>query len=110
LTRFRYDVVLHVAESAPQQLDCKWMDWGRESLSTDSIRERLGVNHPEALGISGVPNARISRDVAALAALRHDPGPSSVAELREFLDAERRTSRNSLSSATELGQIGRAHV
>src|SRR5205823_15101964 len=50
------------------------------------------VNPPAALGISGFPNDRISREVAALAALRHDSAPSSVAELREFLDAEQRPS------------------
>jgi amino acid adenylation domain-containing protein/FkbH-like protein len=92
LTRFRYDVVLHVDNTAAQELDCSWLDWSRQSLSAESLRETLRSTQPEVLGITGVPNARISRDVAALAALKNGPTPNTVAELQEFLDREQRAS------------------
>jgi amino acid adenylation domain-containing protein len=99
LTRFRYDVVLHIAQKAVPELDCKWIDWGSESLNTDSIRQQLRTTAADALGFTHVPNARISKEAAALAALKHEPAPNTVAELKEFVDREQTSSTG--SSAVE---------
>src|SRR4029079_6845967 len=83
LTRFRYDVVLHVGTGEPeQQLDCHCVDWQRQSLSLASLRETLKNNRGTCLGISGVPNARIADDVAALNTLGDGSFTGSLASLR----------------------------
>jgi amino acid adenylation domain-containing protein len=87
LTRFRYDVVLHVGDNLPQELSCDWLSWDRDSLNLASLREQL-KSRPDALGITRIPNARISKDVAALAALKHGPVPNTVGELKDFLNRE----------------------
>jgi amino acid adenylation domain-containing protein len=90
LTRFRYDVVLHVSE-ALEEMECEWLDWNRESLSPSALRERFSRKMPEVLGVTGVPNARLERDVAVAHALHSGPRPATVAELRFQLECMQTT-------------------
>jgi len=87
LTSFRYDVVLHVGSPVPL-LECPWMDWSAESLSLERLREILGRDNPELLGVAGIPNARVQRDVIASQFLRSSHRPVTVGELRRQLDGE----------------------
>jgi amino acid adenylation domain-containing protein len=57
LTRFRYQVVLHVGETA--HFDCPTMDWQNEKLNLAGLRQLLLEKKPEALGVRRVPNARV---------------------------------------------------
>ena len=87
LTGFRYDVVLHVGRPVPL-LECCWIDWSAGNLSLERLREILGRDHPEVLGVAGIPNARIQRDVAASRILRSKHCPATVGELRRQLEHE----------------------
>ncbi len=87
LTSFRYDVVLHVGTSVPL-LECPWMDWSAENLSLERLREILSGDHPEVLGVAGIPNARVQRDVIASRILRSGNRPATVGELRRQLEGE----------------------
>jgi amino acid adenylation domain-containing protein len=91
LTCFRYDVVLHlsgVPEELQQEeeLECEWLDWNRESLSLSALRERFSRILPEALGVTGVSNARLQRHVVTAQALRSSPRPATVGALRSQLE------------------------
>ena len=57
LTRFRYDVILHVASLAASVVP-EWMDW-HQGLTLNAVRQRLS-DEPDIFGIKGVPNARLS--------------------------------------------------
>jgi len=57
LTRFRYQVVLHVGEV--KQVECPTIDWQTEKLNLDALRQLLMENKPEMLGVLRVPNARL---------------------------------------------------
>ena len=84
LSRFRYDVVLHVGQ--PVILcDTKWIDWVEEDFSLPALRELLIQSEPESVGLVNVPNARLELDVMALKALSESHGPSHVAKLRSLL-------------------------
>ena len=87
LTCFRYDVTLHLGEPAVEA-ECEWLDWGHESLSLSVLKDRLGRIGSEALGITGIPNARVYRDVAAVRMLSCAERPATVGELRVKLDNE----------------------
>jgi amino acid adenylation domain-containing protein len=87
LTCFRYDVVLHVGEPAVEA-ECEWLDWDQESLSLSLLKERLSRIRPEALGITGIPNARLQRDIAAVRMLSRAQHPATAGELRVKLDNE----------------------
>jgi len=84
LSCFRYDVVLHVNETS-EEIQCEWLDWNRESLSVSALRDRIS-RLPEVLGVTGVPNTRLQRDVAAVQALWSGQRPATVGDLRSQLE------------------------
>ncbi len=88
LTSFRYDVVLHVSGPVPF-LESRWIDWSAENLNLQRLRKILVRDQPEALGIAGIPNARVQRDVAVSRILRSGSRPATVGELRRQLGNER---------------------
>jgi amino acid adenylation domain-containing protein len=77
LTRFRYDVVLHVgggeAGAGEEPLSFPWSSFG-------DLERRL-EERPAALRISGIPNSRLAGEVAALELLAAAAG-GTVEELR----------------------------
>lgn len=87
LTRFRYDVVLHIGEAAAPKTECTWLDWKRQALTPEVLIEILRKTGPEMLGLAGVPNARLHSEAAALALLGSDACPTSVGGLRDLLQA-----------------------
>ncbi len=88
LTSFRYDVVLHVCRPV-LLLECPWIDWSAENWSLERLREILGRDHPEVLGVAGIPDARVQRDVIASRILRSGNRPATVGALRRQLEGER---------------------
>jgi len=84
LSRFRYDVLLHVGErAAPVQVPA-WLEWGSEGLTVASLRDLLVDPGLDVLGICGVPNARVQEPLVALDLLgRPDAPPSAGALLAE---------------------------
>ncbi|HEY2738590.1 MAG TPA: amino acid adenylation domain-containing protein, partial [Thermoanaerobaculia bacterium] len=85
LTKFRYDVVLHKAGAASHGTapvaDVRWLDWESEGLTVAMVRRRLREEGPEAMGIQGVPNARLLGETETLALLADGAGPATVGEL-----------------------------
>jgi amino acid adenylation domain-containing protein/FkbM family methyltransferase len=84
MTRFRYDVLLHVGQETDQEMELLWLDWKREGLSLETVRHML-EEEPEIMGITGVPNARVQAEVEMVKWLKSQDGPETVGELREVL-------------------------
>ena len=82
LTRFRYDVVLHVGKHAPPRVECGWLDWEAQGLTRGSLAEILDKTQPEMLGLTRVPNARLRDEAVAVSWLR-EQGSDTVGELRK---------------------------
>lgn len=85
LTRFRYDVVLHVGSDMRPALNPLELDWREDNLTLASVRHLLAGQAPDLVRINGVPNARLVADVQAYELLMSDEGLDSVGELREAL-------------------------
>ncbi|MBV9265441.1 MAG: amino acid adenylation domain-containing protein, partial [Acidobacteriaceae bacterium] len=83
LTRFRYDVTLHISETPVQTVDCAWVDWQKESFNLELLRHTLRSTQPDMLGLTGVPNARLREDVAALEVLLEATAETTVGDVRE---------------------------
>ena len=83
LSKFRYDVVLHVnKDSALAEPDCR-LDWQQDDLNFDSVRS-LVFEKNQLLVITNIPNPRLTREAALLKLL--DRGEfSTVRELKERL-------------------------
>jgi amino acid adenylation domain-containing protein len=88
LTRFRYDVVMHVGEQISPSSGCAWLDWKKQGLTRESLAEILQKTHPEMLGLTGVPNARLTSEAVALEWLNADDGTASVGDLRRQREEE----------------------
>ena len=78
LTRFRYDVVLHVGGDAAAGDEVRAHAWN--ALGIDGL-ERLLLERPAALAVAGIPNVRLAIEMAALELLA-DSALENVEELR----------------------------
>ena len=87
LSRFRYDVVLHVGPAGePEASELSWPD---EGLGLADLRQLLGsAEAPAALRVTGIPNARLAAETRLLALLADPAGPTrpgTAGELRRAL-------------------------
>jgi amino acid adenylation domain-containing protein/non-ribosomal peptide synthase protein (TIGR01720 family) len=84
LTKFRYDVVLHIGDDE-ESTDIKWLNWAEQGLSLPAVRDTLTANGIEGLGLRGVPNARVVADAKLTEMIADLNGPEKVAGMREVL-------------------------
>jgi amino acid adenylation domain-containing protein len=85
LTKFRYDVVLHVGDEPVRCVEGRWLRWQTEVLDIEGLRQFLTKNRPEIIGIMGVPNARIAEEVKIVELITSEDGPRSSGDLRKAL-------------------------
>ncbi|ODG96163.1 non-ribosomal peptide synthetase [Nostoc sp. KVJ20] len=66
MSRFRYDVVLHLdrADTPVAELQC--LDWQGEQLNLETIERILKTQQPDLLGINNIPNARLISEMVLL--------------------------------------------
>ncbi|WP_138505868.1 non-ribosomal peptide synthetase [Nostoc sp. PA-18-2419] len=86
LTKFRYDVIIHVEHDNPL-VDISWLDWQQAKLTLGSVRELLIETQPDILGIVNVPNARVLADVKAVELLKNSQDLTNVSQLHQALQA-----------------------
>jgi amino acid adenylation domain-containing protein len=86
LTRFRYQVLMHVGSEAKAATGAgAWLDWEAEGLTLDALRRRLAEERPPVLGLSSVPNARLSAEVKILEELSDEENNRTAGELRRIV-------------------------
>nr|QEO74617.1 condensation domain-containing protein [uncultured bacterium] len=85
LTKFRYDVVLHIGNDTESGSEMGWLDWEEQGLTPAAIRQTLGANGIAGLGVRGVPNARVLADAKLMELIVDPNGPDRVSEIRETL-------------------------
>ena len=89
LTRFRYDVVLHIGKkaSAPTTPPTS-LNWEQDNLTVAAVRQQLIEAAPEMLVVSDVPNPRTWEDIRAIELLASADCPETVGEIRDRITAE----------------------
>jgi len=88
LSMFRYDVVLRAGAAVKTTENGSHLDWQQHRLSVSSLRRYLEEERPEALTVTGVPNARLHREIKLLEILASAEYPATAGELREALRAD----------------------
>jgi amino acid adenylation domain-containing protein len=83
LSKFRYDVVLHVAPDQPPPAAARWLDWRRDSLGLNTLRRLLREDSPRELGVRRIPNARVENELRAAELLAAEGAPATAREIRE---------------------------
>ncbi|MUG91826.1 amino acid adenylation domain-containing protein [Scytonema sp. UIC 10036] len=85
LTKFRYDVILHLGEKKTRSVEIPWLDWRKENVNRERVQKILRHERPQYLGIVGVPNRRVSKDVMALDYIKSGGSDETVEYLRSLL-------------------------
>jgi amino acid adenylation domain-containing protein len=85
MSKFRYDAIIRVGAPVSLAAVDEWFDWDDQRLNFQKIRRLLDEHRPDALGITRVPNARITKDVKLVDWLKNSECPATVEELREGL-------------------------
>jgi amino acid adenylation domain-containing protein/non-ribosomal peptide synthase protein (TIGR01720 family) len=85
LTRFRYDVILHVGTEGLRVVEPQWLDWRQEALTLADIYRLLAEAQPEIIGLRNVPNARVQTELRILEWLTSAAETETVSHLQEAL-------------------------
>ena len=84
LTRFRYDVTLHLGKRELSRADVRKLDWGTDVRTIDDLRHLLSSSKPELLTLKGVRNARLSASLRRMELLANCPPTMTVGEFRKI--------------------------
>ncbi|MEV4461241.1 thioesterase domain-containing protein, partial [Microbispora sp. NPDC049633] len=108
LTRYRYDAVVHKAPVkgiSAAQLPA--LAWGESPAELWSLRERLLRDRPRSVRVTGVPNARIAGEMAAMRTLT---GQGTLSKALERLGGEGRPAAVTVEELREIGDELGYHV
>jgi ubiquinone/menaquinone biosynthesis C-methylase UbiE len=86
MTRFRYEAILHVGHEDAAEFDDDFPDWAERRWSLDDIRSFLRQHPNERVGIKGIPNVRLGKDLAAMAFLNSGDAAYTAGELRRHAE------------------------
>ncbi|MEH2028366.1 MAG: amino acid adenylation domain-containing protein [Nostoc sp.] len=86
LTKFRYDVILHIGTSTDNTVNIPWLDWQQQELTLLSVRHLLLATQPQILRIKNVPNARLIKEVKTVELLNNLDEFKTVGEMRSNLE------------------------
>jgi amino acid adenylation domain-containing protein/non-ribosomal peptide synthase protein (TIGR01720 family) len=103
LTKYRYDVVLHIRSGKQEAAPTHWLDWKQEGLSLDALTRLLTEQRPEILGIKNIPNASVAADVRALELVKGERRLSTIEELRRACE---QLDYTAMARAEELWTLG----
>ncbi|MCL1468747.1 amino acid adenylation domain-containing protein [Argonema galeatum] len=84
ITRFHYDVILHIGEGVASTKNIQWVDW-KQNWTKESIRQLLQTTEAEILGVRHVPNARIEAEIKTIEWFNSNERPDTVGEWRSVL-------------------------
>ncbi len=85
LTRFRYDVLLHIQRAIQPVAVSRALDWRQDRLSLPALRRLLEQEHPASLYVTHLPNARLSTDAHAVTLLAREPLHGHIGQLWQDL-------------------------
>jgi amino acid adenylation domain-containing protein len=85
LTKFRYDVILHLGDNQPARADAHTYRWGTDLSSIEQLRHVLRISEPELLLVKDVTNSRLGASVKVMEALAGQPPTSTIGDLRKHI-------------------------
>ncbi|MGJ5674777.1 MAG: amino acid adenylation domain-containing protein [Nostochopsis sp.] len=93
MSRFRYNVVLHLDRADTPVAEPQWLDWQDQQLNLETIEKILTTQQPDLLGIRDIPNARLTSEMALLEAIGQLDGTvsdlkSAVAQAKLGVESE----------------------
>ncbi|MEH2164065.1 MAG: amino acid adenylation domain-containing protein [Nostoc sp.] len=83
MSRFRYDVILHLDRIDIPVASPQCLDWQSEELNLETIEKILTTQKPDLLGIKNIPNARLTSEMTLLEEIAQLDG--TVADLKAVI-------------------------
>ena len=84
LTKFRYDVVLHLGNLQSAKPEERTYHWDADLSSVDDLRRVLHASEADLLRVKGVPNARLFSSLKKVAALSDQPSTMTLGAFRDL--------------------------
>ena len=78
---YRYDAILHVGGGSEVPQDIRFLEWAASDQTLDGLRS-MALGQDEVIGIKGIQNARLDKDLRAFNRLETLSQASTVGELR----------------------------
>ncbi len=85
ITKFRYDVILHIEKEVAATPEVQWLDWQKNEITLSQVRDLLIEKKPEFFVIKNIRNPRLSQEIKLLDLLRSETGVTTVGDLKEAL-------------------------
>jgi amino acid adenylation domain-containing protein/thioester reductase-like protein len=85
MTRFRYDVVLHVGSRKSIEPNPLEFDWQQQSLTLDQVQQFLTHQVPDSLKIRHIPHPFLASEMATIQWLNSAECPQTVGKLHQIL-------------------------
>src|SRR5579875_2474896 len=85
ITKFRYDVILHVGPPPSPSTSVSWLNWQEQGLTLASVRQFLMEAAPEVLCVTRIPNARTLADILKFKVLMTDEETKTISDLQQML-------------------------
>src|SRR6185503_5524768 len=82
LTKFRYDVVLHLGKRLEPEADIDVRYWGTDLSTMDDLRDLLSTSGSELLMLRDVPNTRLDASAKVVEAMASQPAGMKVDAFR----------------------------
>lgn len=85
MNRYRFNATLHIGETPRERVEPAWSPWSPETTA-QSVAGLLEKRAPQSLGLTGVRNKRIARDIRAFTELPTRDGAETVAAFQKKLE------------------------
>ncbi len=83
MNRYRFNAILHMGGESGENVRPTWVSWPREGMTLESLASMLRKQNAQSLGLAGVPNRRIARDVLVLAELQRRNGADTLGSFKK---------------------------
>ena len=86
MSRYRYEAILHVGHESEALSKDEFLDWTEHKWTLDHVRSLLRQHPKKRLGIKRIQNARVEKDIAALAILGEAGATHAAGQLRRSIE------------------------
>jgi amino acid adenylation domain-containing protein len=87
LTKYRYDLLLHVGPQIDPISPEDELDWQDTGITPEGLWNLLELEKPLAKAIKNIPNSRVATDLRVVEALKSVDAPPNVGGVKELCDA-----------------------
>ncbi|MFJ6208622.1 amino acid adenylation domain-containing protein [Lysinibacillus sp. NPDC092081] len=86
LTKYRYDVILHIRKKVEYINEVSWIDWQEADIQIEDIRKKLIMDKPKVMGITGIFNSRLKLINNMLSQITNSDYSEDIGNMKSMLN------------------------